>query len=241
MLIRTAADYGIEAGRKVVQETRGWSEPERRTFSQRSKEVAQDYRYFPEPDLPPLAFAPDWIADLKGSLPELPAARRERLVSERGLSEYQARLLAGDLEVADYLEELVRLGLPAQPAANWMIGEMLPRDEPLVVAAAETAELLRRLEAGAINRDQARAVLDQLYETGKPVVELAAGLEQISDAGALAGVIDSVLAANPTAVADFKAGKEAAIGPLVGKVMQATGGSANPKLARDLLLARLKR
>ena len=231
----------LEAGRKVVQETRGWSEPERRTFSQRSKEVAQDYRYFPEPDLPPLAFAPDWIADLKGSLPELPAARRERLVSERGLSEYQARLLAGDLEVADYLEELVRLGLPAQPAANWMIGEMLPRDEPLVVAAAETAELLRRLEAGAINRDQARAVLDQLYETGKPVVELAAGLEQISDAGALAGVIDSVLAANPTAVADFKAGKEAAIGPLVGKVMQATGGSANPKLARDLLLARLKR
>ena len=118
---------------------------------------------------------------------------------------------------------------------------MLPRDEPLVVAAAETAELLRRLEAGAINRDQARAVLDQLYETGKPVVELAAGLEQISDAGALAGVIDSVLAANPTAVADFKAGKEAAIGPLVGKVMQATGGSANPKLARDLLLVRLKR
>ena len=225
----------LESGGAVVQETRGWSEAEQRTFSQRSKEYAEDYRYFPEPDLPPLELDPAWIERLRAALPELPAVRLERVGSQYGLSAYDAGLIVEDRDVADYYEEVVRAGAEPKPTANWVIGEL--RQVEARPPAADVARLVNEVQSGAMNREQGREVLGQLV-AGRPYAEAAAGKQQLSDEVELARIVEEVIAENPGNVADVKAGKPA-LGPLVGKVMQKSGGRANPKLVTRLLSERI--
>ena len=229
----------LESGGKVVQETRGWSESEQRTFSQRTKEFAQDYRYFPEPDLPPLSFERAHLDALAKELPELPAARRARLVARHGLSAYDAALLTAEAELATLFEQVVGHGAEAKPAANWIIGEILPAYAGSLPAAGGFAALVKGIAAGTFNREQGRTILGRLLD-GAGFEEASAGLSQLSDQGELAAIVDRVLAENPKIVADYRA-NPSAIGPLVGLVMKASGGTANPGLARELLKDRLDR
>ena len=225
----------LTSGGKVLQETRGWSEPEQRTFSQRSKEFAQDYRYFPEPDLPPISIDPGWIDRLRGELPELPGPRRLRLMEAHGLSEQDARELTAERATADYFEAVVAAGAEAKPAANWVIQES-PAATP-----EQLASVIRLVAGGTINRDQGREVLAEAARTGSQpeAIVRERGLAQLSDESELGAIADRVLAENPKAVADYRAGKREAIGPLVGKVIAATERRANAQVARRLLEERL--
>ena len=234
--IRRQVDL-LTSGGQVVQETRGWSEPEQRTFSQRSKEYAQDYRYFPEPDLPPISIDPGWVDRLRGELPELPAPRRVRLMERHGLSEQDARELTTERATADYFEAVVAAGAEAKPAANWVIQES-PTATPEQLAA-----VVRLVGSGTINRDQGREVLGEAARTGRQPDQIVGdrGLAQLSDEAELGAIADRVLDENPKAVADYRAGKLEAIGPLVGKVIAATQRRANAQVARRLLEERLNR
>jgi aspartyl-tRNA(Asn)/glutamyl-tRNA(Gln) amidotransferase subunit B len=225
----------LEAGGTVVQETRGWSEADQATFSQRSKEYAEDYRYFPEPDLPPLELDPAWVEELRAGLPELPAARRARLLDQHGLPEFDADQLTQDLSTADLFEATVAAGASAKQAANWIIGEQPALD------AAGLAELIGLVVSGTINRDQGRQVLQEAQTSGRRPAEIVreSGLAQVSDQSALEGIVEQVLAENPQAVADFQAGKQQALGALLGKLKAATGGTANMKVASQMLRDRL--
>jgi aspartyl-tRNA(Asn)/glutamyl-tRNA(Gln) amidotransferase subunit B len=228
----------LESGGTVVQETRGWSDAEQRTVSQRSKEGAEDYRYFPEPDLPPLSFDPAYIEELRESLPELPAARRVRLVAVADIPESDAALLTRELDVAGFFERVLGAGAEAKPAANWIIGEILPTYEGRLPEVADFVAILKGVQGGEFNRDQAREILVRVLG-GASFADASAGIAQLSDAVELAAIVDRVLAENPQAVADLRAGKQAAIGALIGKVKQASGGTANLKLATELLRDRI--
>jgi aspartyl-tRNA(Asn)/glutamyl-tRNA(Gln) amidotransferase subunit B len=228
----------LESGGRVVQETRGWSEADQRTVSQRSKEGAEDYRYFPEPDLPPLSFEPAYIEELRRSLPELPAARRVRLVAIAAIPESDAALLTRELEVAGFFERVLGAGVDGKAAANWIIGEILPAYAGRLPAVADFAALLKGVKGGELNRDQGREILVRMIG-GTSFADASAGMAQLSDAGELAAIVDRVLAENPQAVADYKGGRKAAIGALIGKVKQASGGTANLRLAQELLDDRL--
>ena len=227
----------LESGGAVLQETRGWSEAEQATFSQRSKEYAQDYRYFPEPDLPPLEVDPAWVAELRAGLPELPAARRSRFQDQYRLPEFDADQLTHDPATADLFEATVAAGAPAKQAANWIIGE-----HP-TLSAPDLANLIGLVLAGTINRDQGRQVLQDAQASGRPPGEIVreSGLEQVSDESALESAVEKVLSENPQAVADFKGGKQQALGALQGKVKAATGGTANMKVVQRMLLDKLSR
>jgi aspartyl-tRNA(Asn)/glutamyl-tRNA(Gln) amidotransferase subunit B len=226
----------LEAGGTVVQETRGWSEAEQRTFSQRVKEFADDYRYFPEPDLPPLELEPAWVEELRASLPELPAARRARLAERHEISAYDAEQLTQDAATADLFEATVAAGAPAKQAANWIVSS-----HP-TLPAAHLAELIGLVVGGTINREQGLAVLEEAQAGRRAPADIVRerGLSQVSDESELARVVDQVIADNPKPVADFRAGKTQAISALVGKVMAATRGRANAKVVNQLLLARLQ-
>ena len=225
----------VEAGGKVVQETRGWSEAEQRTFPQRTKEYADDYRYFPEPDLPPLELSPAWVEELRASLPELPVARRRRLIGQYGISEFDADQLTAEVVTADLFEAAVAAGAPAKQAANWIIGSHPTLD------AAELAELIYLVVEGTINRDQGLQVLEEAESTGCAPADIVRErrLAQVSDETALAEAVERVVGENPQAVADFRAGKRQAAMALLGKIKAATGGTANMSVARELLLKRL--
>ena len=227
----------LEAGGAVVQETRGWSEAEHRTFSQRSKEYADDYRYFPEPDLPPLELDPAWVETVRASLPELPVARRRRLKEQYDISAYYAEQLAAEAATADLFEAAVAAGAPAKQAANWIIESQPTLD------ALRLAELIDLVGRDTINRDQGLQVLEEAQATGRAPTEIVRerGLSQVSDEAALAEIVDRVVADNPQAVADFRAGKQQAAMALLGKVRAETRGTANMSVARDLLIQRLNR
>ena len=224
-----------EAGRPVVQETRGWSEAEQRTFSQRSKEFAQDYRYFPEPDLPPLELDSSWVAALRAGLPELPAARGRRFREQYGLSEADARELTQEAATADLFEATVAAGAPAKQAANWLIGFAPKLD------AQRLAELIGLVVEGTINRDQGLQVLEVAQGSERSPREIVhtLGLAQVSDEAELAELVERVLVENPQAVADYRAGKQRAIQALLNKVKEASGGRANMKVASAMLRGRL--
>ena len=222
----------LESGGTVVQETRGWSEAEQRTFSQRSKEFAEDYRYFPEPDLPPLKLDRAWIEELRLGLPELPGVRRARLVEQYALSAADAALIASERELADLFEGAVKNGAPAKATANWIAAEPTSRE----LSADHLAELVKLVAGGSINRDQGREVLGETLRTGAaPVVIVSGrGMAQESDASTLEAIVREVVSANPRAVADYRAGKTQAIGALMADLKQ-KAPSANPKVARELL------
>ena len=237
----------IESGQPIVQETRGWDDVRGATLPQRSKEFAHDYRYFPEPDLPPLAPSRQWVDEIRASMPELPADRRDRYVSQLGLSAYDATLIAAEREYADLFDQAIGLYPQAKTVANWLNGEVrrlaatIPIERSKLTASG-LAELLQMVEGSRLNRSQASQVLELLYAEGGSAAEIAAGrgLEQVSDEGALIAAIEAAIAANPKVVEDVRAGKKQAAGFLVGQVMRATRGQANPGLVNQLLASRLE-
>jgi len=224
----------LESGGAVVQETRGWSEVEQRTFSQRSKEFAEDYRYFPEPDLPPLEIDRAWIEELRASLPEMPGARRSRLASEHGLPVADVALISANRPLADLLEEVVKLGADAKTTANWIIGEVAPSGK--VPPAAHLAEIVKLVFAGSITRDQGREVLSESLKDGRSPVEIISehGFKQDSDESSVRAIVEAVIAANPRAVEDYRAGKKQALGALMADIKK-RAPQANPKVANALL------
>jgi aspartyl-tRNA(Asn)/glutamyl-tRNA(Gln) amidotransferase subunit B len=229
--------------------TVGWSPERARTYLQRSKEDVEDYRYFPEPDLVSLSPSPEMIAKLREALPEMPAERRARFVSDYGLSEYDARILVADRAVADYYEDTVKAepGLP-KPIANWVIGDLtaaLKRDGVGIgssrVDPAQLADLVRLVGAGTVSSSSAKTVFSEMWKSGGQAEALVStlGLGQVSDEVAIAAAVDEVIKANPAAVAAYKSGKAIALGALVGPVMKRLGGKANAAVVNRILAERL--
>jgi aspartyl-tRNA(Asn)/glutamyl-tRNA(Gln) amidotransferase subunit B len=244
----------IEDGGKVVQETRLYDPDKKETRSMRSKEDSQDYRYFPDPDLPPLVIAAEWVERVRATMPELPDAMRERFIREFGLSEYDAAVLTQSKGMASYFEAVtVKAGKEqAKPAANWLMGDLssaLNRENVDVtqapVSAAQLALLLQRIADGTVSNKIAKEVFGAMWEAKSVQENLAdeiiesKGLKQISDSGALEKIIDEVLAANAKSVEEFRAGKEKAFNALIGQAMKATKGMANPAQLTELLKQKL--
>ena len=239
----------IEEGRRVVQETRRWDENKDATFAMRSKENAQDYRYFPEPDIPPLEIGEDYLERLRKEQPELAEARMARYQADWGLPAYDTQMLTGQKALADFFESAVALGAPPKQAANWIMGEVLRRlsaggleAKDMVFAPKTLARLIELVRTGALNRNTAVKVFDAVFDGDGDVDAYvkAHGLEQVSDAGLVGSVVDKVLAANPKSIQDFKAGKEKAFGFLVGQVMRELKGQASPQVVHQALRERLE-
>jgi aspartyl-tRNA(Asn)/glutamyl-tRNA(Gln) amidotransferase subunit B len=244
----------IEDGGKVVQATRLYDPDRKETREMRSKEDAQDYRYFPDPDLPPLVISQAWIDTVKASMPELPAAMRARFISEYALPEYDALVLTQSKAMATYFVAVVdKAGKEnAKAAANWLMGDVsstLNREgvdlDDAPVSAAQLAAMLKRIADGTISNKAAKEVFAGMWEAKSSDEHLvdtiidAKGLKQISDSGALEAIVDEVLAANAKSVEQYRAGKEAAINALIGQAMKASKGKANPAQLTELLKAKL--
>jgi aspartyl-tRNA(Asn)/glutamyl-tRNA(Gln) amidotransferase subunit B len=225
----------LESGGTVVQETRGWSEAEQRTFSQRSKEFAEDYRYFPEPDLPPLELDPAWIDELQRALPELPSLRKSRFVSEHGLPAADAALISADRELADLFEATVAAGARSKSTANWIVGVVAPSGK--VPSPEYLAEVIGLVDAGNITRDQGLLVLSASIDTRRRPSEIVTehGFVQLSDEAELQAIAQAVVAANPKAAEDYRAGKKQALQALMADLRK-KAPQANPKMASALLL-----
>jgi aspartyl-tRNA(Asn)/glutamyl-tRNA(Gln) amidotransferase subunit B len=239
----------LDAGEQLRMETRGWADDRGETYHMRNKETSDDYRYFPEPDLPPLRVDAAWLAQIRAELPELPAARRARYRDVLGLPAADAMVLAADADAASLFEATLAAGkgIEPKPVANWVTGDYLrirnAAEGPVTVEPGALAALVALVSGGGLNRSSARQVLDAHAATGEGVDAIVArlGLRQISDTDALGRVVDEVIAANPAAVADVRAGKAQAIGFLVGQVMKATRGQANAAVAQAALRERLDR
>jgi aspartyl-tRNA(Asn)/glutamyl-tRNA(Gln) amidotransferase subunit B len=239
----------VESGGRVMQETRLWDSSSGTTHSMRSKEEAHDYRYFPEPDLPPLIVDESRIARVRETMPELPEARRRRFVREYGIPEYDAGVLTQSAELADYFEAVAGTSGAPKAASNWVMGELLRTIKERGVAVAEVplkpaalGGLIRLVEAATISSSIAKDVFAKMFDSGRAADEIVAadGLAQIGDEGALAAIIREVVGKNGDAVAQYRAGKSQTFGFLVGQVMKASGGKANPKLANQLLKKELE-
>jgi aspartyl-tRNA(Asn)/glutamyl-tRNA(Gln) amidotransferase subunit B len=256
----------LDAGEALVQETRGWDDVRNETYRMRVKEYSDDYRYFPEPDLPPLRADAAWLEAIRAGLPELPSARRTRYVGELGLSSYDAGVIVGDPAAVALFEEALAAagalaagealapadGRPegARPSpkalANWVTGEFLriarQRGDGGRASGAELARLVAMVGDGRISGTNGKEVLARHVETGEPVDRIVEqlGFTQISDTGALAAAVDEVIAANPGAAADYRAGKQQVVGFLVGQVMKSTRGQANAAIVQRLVRERLE-
>lgn len=247
-----------QSGGKVIQETRGWDDEKRVTVSQRVKENANDYRYFPEPDIPPLKIEDAWLAEIKERLPELPAQIRARLTETHGLSDYDARLIASNVSAARFFEEAV-VSIPVsrkrgelgfgKDIANWINTEMVnlcrKRQKEdigeLGVSPKNFAIVVDKFRRKELNNQSAKLVLDKLVDSDQSPEQIieSEGLRQLSDAGALSGAVDDAVKANPKAVKDYQAGKSAAVKFLVGQVMALTRGKADPNVVATMLQERL--
>ena len=233
----------------MVQETRLFDANKGETRSMRGKESAHDYRYFPDPDLPPLVIAAEDIERVRAAMPELPAARRQRYIDNLGLPEYDATLLTADRTVSDYFEALLAT-LPAQAklCANWVLGEwtgalnangLAPEQSP--ISAARLAGLLARIVDGSLSSKMGKQVFEALWngaETADAVIERL-GLKQVSDTSALGAIVDEIIAANPKQVEQFRGGNDKLLQFFVGQAMKATRGQANPAQLNELLKAKL--
>ena len=239
----------IEEGRRVVQETRRWDENKDATFAMRSKENAQDYRYFPEPDIPPLEISEDYLERLRKEQPELAEARMARYQADWGLPVYDTQMLTSQKALAEFFEATVALGTPPKQAANWIMGEVLRRlsadgleAKDMALTPRTLARLIELVQEGKLNRNTAVRVFDAVFADDGDVDAYVKehGLEQVSDAGLVGSVVDKVLAANPKSIQDFKAGKEKAFGFLVGQVMRELKGQASPQVVHQALRERLE-
>ena len=249
--VQKALEYEIDrqidllaGGGRVVQETRLWDAGSGRTHSMRTKEEAHDYRYFPEPDLPPLVVDASRVEAVRATMPELPEARRRRFVAAYGLPEYDAGVLTQSPALADYFEQAAAEAGNPKAVSNWVMGELLrtlhergTRVEAAPLAPRALAGLVRLVDRGTISSSIAKEVFAKMYDSGRPADEIVAaeGLAQIGDESALAAIVREVLAAHPDAVAQYRAGKQATFGYLVGQVMKRSGGKAHPTLANQLL------
>jgi aspartyl-tRNA(Asn)/glutamyl-tRNA(Gln) amidotransferase subunit B len=234
----------VSAGERVVQETRLWNADRGETLSMRSKEDAHDYRYFPEPDLPPLVVDDEWLREVRASLPELPADKRRRFVAAYKLPEYDAGVLTMAPEVADYFEAVARESGNAKAASNWVMTEVLRKvkddDRPLAAAPvppARLAELVKLVDGGAITGTSAKVVFERMWTGGEDARTIVQreGLAQVSDESAIASAVADVIANSPDQVAMYRKGKASTLGWFVGQVMRKTGGKANPQLVNVLL------
>ena len=239
----------LETGGRLVQETRGWNDARGLTVSQRTKEFAEDYRYFPEPDLPPLEVSRAWVAEIHSSLPELPAARRERFITAYGLTPYDASLLTSSKPMAAYFEETVRLGAPAKAAANWILSDfsrLLNADRTEIDQASvkpnHLQQLIQLIDSGVISGKMAKQTFEAMYREADPGPALTAlkGSSQISGDAELEAIADQVIAENAKSVADFKAGKEQALKFLIGQGMKISKGRANPQRLEASLREKIK-
>jgi aspartyl-tRNA(Asn)/glutamyl-tRNA(Gln) amidotransferase subunit B len=253
--IAKAIDYeiarqtaAIETGEPIVQETRLWEEGTQRTISMRTKEGASDYRYFPEPDLTAIIVGEERMAKWQGELPELPQHKRHRYETELGLSPYDARVITDDRDVALYLEAAIAAGADAKQAANWLMGDITSylktqkvAIEAIAFKPANLAELVNLIEKGTINGKIAKEILPELLEKGGSVQALveSKGMTSLTDAGAIAALIDEIIAANPKELEQYKAGKTKLLGFFVGQVMKQSGGRAEPKLTNQILAEKL--
>jgi aspartyl-tRNA(Asn)/glutamyl-tRNA(Gln) amidotransferase subunit B len=238
----------IEAGGKVVQETRLYNPTSGETVTMRSKEHAHDYRYFPEPDLLPLKISKQWLAEIEASMPELPAAKRKRFVEDYGLREYDAQVLTLSQELCDYFETAAKSADNKQTVANWVTGELQGAlntagkelaDSP--VRADQLGELVSLIEKGEISGKLAKEIFAKMMESGDSAAAIMEreGLRQISDTSELERILDEVIANNPKQVEQYKSGKTAVIGFLVGQAMKASRGQANPQMVNQLLRSKL--
>jgi len=234
----------LDSGGRIEQVTMGWDESAGRTVVQRTKEYADDYRYFPEPDLPPLVISRDWVEEIKAHLPELPEAKAQRFQDQYGLSEYDARLVAADGAVAEYFEVTLDAGLDAKEAANWITSELfgLMREAALSIEEVKVTPqglvgLVSLLQEGVINRPTAKEVLAIMFQTGRAAAQIVEerGLARIGDQDQLSRIVADVLEQNPRPVQQYLEGKETVLRFLVGQVMRATRGKADPHLAAQLL------
>lgn len=239
----------LEEGGRIVQETRTWDEGKGVTLPLRSKEEAHDYRYFPEPDLPPLVITREWVEEIQRDLPELPDMRRERYMKEYGLPVYDAGVLTATKEIGDYFEACVGLYPQPKTVSNWVMGELARLLNATNTEIAESpvrpehlAALLKLIDEGVISGKIAKTVFEEMFSTGKDpqAVVKEQGLVQITDEAELKAVIDEVITSNPKVVADYRQGKDKALGFLVGQVMKATKGKANPALVNRLLKEGMK-
>ena len=247
----------IQEGERIVQETRGWVEDRGFTASQRTKEYASDYRYFPEPDLPPLVIEPEWVREIEASLPEFPEARKARFVEQYGLPLYDANLLTSSKETADFFESAMQAkplaGQPqrqlAKSTSNWMLGELArllnatgTEITDVKVQPTHLVKLIELIDAGTLNSNMAKTVFEEMFNTGRPPKQIAeaAGMAQIGDADSIRPAVEQAIGDNPQPVADYLKGKETAIRFLVGQVMKITRGKANPKLVSELLNEKLE-
>ena len=241
----------LSAGRRIVQETRLFDADRGVTQSMRSKEYAHDYRYFPEPDLVPLELEAAWVESVRAALPELPRARRQRFVSQYGLPVYDAEILTQSRALAEYYEAAVRAHANAKSISNWIMSELLRElggdDEAALASSTVTpvklAGLVKLIDEGTISGKIAKDVFARMLTSGEEPATIVRreGLTQVADAGALETLVDQAIAANPKAVADFKSGKAAAAKALVGQVMKASGGRANPAMVDRLVQEKLSR
>lgn len=240
----------MEEGGTVLRETRRWDEGAGKSFSMRAKEHAQDYRYFPEPDLPPIEIDDEWVEEIRRQIPELPDQKRRRYVEEYGLPEYDAGILTSSKDLADYFENCVKLYENPKAISNWLMGDFLRlvneknieiSDVP--VTAENLVKLLKLIDSKVISGPIAKIVFEEMFNTGKDpeaIVE-EKGLKQITDRDELVKVIKRVLEENPKSVEDYKKGKKKALGFLVGQTMKATRGKANPQLVNEILLEELEK
>ena len=241
----------LDAGERIVQETRLWDADRGYTRAMRSKEYAHDYRYFPEPDLVPLAVDSTWIEEIRRELPELPRARRQRFIREYGLPAYDADVLTQSRALAEYFETAARALPQPKVVSNWVMSELLrvlPGDDERAITTSpitpeRLAGLLKLVADGTISGKMAKDLFEKMFRSGEDAATIVSreGLAQVADTDALERIIDDVLAANPKPVEDFKKGKGAAKGALVGLVMKATQGKANPGLVNQLLQEKLSK
>ncbi len=240
----------VAAGGQVIQETRGWHEAKKRTFSQRRKEEAEDYRYFPEPDLPPLFISEEWIAQAKAALPELPDAKISRYVNELNLTKYEAQVVADERAVAEWFDTAVSANGNPKSISKWMMNELFrlmnehkQHIEAIQVTPSGLVELIGLVDQNTINNNTAKEVLAEMFSSGQSPQAIVdnKGLAQISDEAALTAVISQLLADNPEMVARYHQGEQKLRGWFVGQIMRQTMGQANPKLVNQLLAEQLVR
>lgn len=239
----------LEDGGHVVQETRTWDDAQGMTFSMRSKEEAHDYRYFPEPDLAPIIIEKEWVEKARQELPELPDAKLQRFMKEKGLDEYSASLLVANKKMANYFDEASKETSDGKGVANWMLGDVSAYlnsnacgIEDFPISASHLGKMVELIQKGVLSSKTAKKVFAAMLKEDKDPAALVKelGLEQMNDAGALQAMVAEVIAANPKSVEDFKAGKDRAIGFLVGQIMKKTHGKANPGMVNQLIIKTIK-
>ena len=253
--LQKAIDYEIdrqiellESGGTMVQETRLWNEKDNKTYTMRSKEDAHDYRYFPDPDLPPLEVSSEWIESLKAGLPELPETRRQRFMNEYDLNADESSTLTSERALADYFETAVKAANNHRAAANWILSELLRElknadidIKGCQISAEDLGAMIRLIDDKTISGKMAKEVFAEMFATGKAPADIVKekGLVQITDTSAIEKIVNDVIAASPKQLEQYKSGKTGLMGFFVGQVLKASGGKANPQAVNDILKAKL--